>query len=221
MNNKRAIVLVSGGMDSLVTAAIANIENDEVYFLHIKYGQKTMKKEFVCFESICEYYKPAGSKCVDISYLKDFGGSSLISSSSEKFNSLVPTTYVPFRNGNLISIAASWAEVLGASGIYIGAIEVEGSDYPDCRLDFFKALENAINIGTKEDCKIKINTPLIHKTKADIVTLGIELYAPFEISWSCYFEDEIACGHCDSCILRLRAFEKNGLKDPIDYKDIN
>ena len=226
----KAIVLVSGGLDSLVTASIACNENDEVYFLHINYGQRTERKELKAFQKICDFYKPKDKKIVKIDYLKDFGGSSLtdkkikIPINIEPFE--IPNTYVPFRNGNMIAIATSYAEVINGNDelqnnaikIYIGAIEVEGSNYPDCRSIFFQHLEKAINYGTKNETNIQINTPLISMTKADIIKLGHELKVPFELSWSCYSENDTACGVCDSCFLRLKAFAEAGIDDPIVYR---
>jgi len=214
----KAIVLVSGGMDSLVTACIAQRENDEVYFLHIDYGQRTSKKELEAFNKICEYYKPADSKIIEIGYIKEFGGNSLtdtqqILPDGESKPSDLPNTYVPFRNGNMIAIACGWAEVINANRIYIGAVEVDGVSYPDCREVFFKALEVALNHGTKDSFCVEIKTPLIRCTKAEIVKLGAEMGVPFDISWSCYQGDEVACGVCDSCVVREKAFR--GMKNEV------
>ena len=220
---KRAVILLSGGMDSLVTTAIAQKENDELYFLHASYGQKTELKEKECFDNLVKYYKPAGILNVNLSYLKEIGGTSLIDNDLEitdhQFDDdSVPNTYVPFRNGNLIVIATSWAEVIGANKIYIGAVEEDSSGYPDCRETFYNALNKAIDLGTKDETKIEIVTPIIHKTKGEIVKLGEELEAPFQYSWSCYRNNDEACGTCDSCYLRLKAFKEANLVDPIPYK---
>ncbi|MCB5249938.1 MAG: 7-cyano-7-deazaguanine synthase QueC [Candidatus Cloacimonadales bacterium] len=219
---KKAIILASGGMDSLVTTAIAKNENDDIYLLHTNYGQRTEDKELMAFRSICSHYSPKDILIVNIDYLAQIGGNSLTDKSIDvPKNKLgeedVPNTYVPFRNGNLIAIATSWAEVIGAQSIYIGAVEVDGSGYPDCRKIFYDQLEKAINYGTKEDTKISIKTPLIHKNKSEIIKLGKTLNVPFELSWSCYNNNDIACGECDSCILRLRAFDEAGIIDPIKY----
>ena len=220
---KKAVILLSGGMDSLVTTAIANQENDELYFLHANYGQKTQAKEQECFNNLVQYYHPKDILNVDLSYLQQIGGTSLIDPQQEitDHNPLdsnsVPGTYVPFRNGNLIVIATSWAEVIGAQSIYIGAVEEDSSGYPDCRESFYLALNKAIDLGTKDETIITIKTPIIHKTKAEIIKLGEELQAPFEFSWSCYRNNDLACGTCDSCYLRLKAFKEAGLKDPIPY----
>ena len=221
---KKAVILVSGGMDSLVTAAIAKEENDEIYFLHANYGQKTQLKEKECFDNLVQFFHPQDILIVDLSYLKDIGGTSLINDSEEIFDhdssklNEVPNTYVPFRNGNLVVIATSWAEVLGAQSIYIGAVEEDGSGYPDCRESFYKALNKAIDLGTKDKTKIEIKTPVIHKNKSEIIKIGQKLNAPFQYSWSCYRDNEKACGTCDSCYLRLKAFAEAGLVDPIPYR---
>ncbi|MCK4654296.1 MAG: 7-cyano-7-deazaguanine synthase QueC [Candidatus Cloacimonetes bacterium] len=218
----KAIVLVSGGMDSLVTAAIAKNKCEKIYFLHLSYGQKTARKELNVFQKIKEFYQPADTLVVEVSYLKQIGGSSLTDANIpvKDFtgSSGVPDSYVPFRNAHLITIATSWAEVIGADKIYIGAIEEDSSGYPDCRESFYKSFEKTIDIGTKEETKIEIITPIIHKTKADIIRIGKELGVPFELSWSCYRNNDIACGKCESCVLRINAFKEAGMKDPIPYE---
>jgi len=226
--SKKAVILLSGGMDSLVTTAIASKENDELYFLHANYGQKTQQKEQECFDNLVQYYHPKDILNVDLTYLKQIGGTSLIDSNKQikdhdsETAHLVPDTYVPFRNGNLIVIATSWAEIIGAQSIYIGAVEEDSSGYPDCRESFYHALHKAIELGTKDETKIEIRTPIIHKTKTEIIKLGKELNAPFNFSWSCYRNNDVACGTCDSCYLRLKAFKEAGLEDPIPYvNDIN
>lgn len=223
----KSIILVSGGMDSLVTTAIADKESDEIYFLHLNYGQRTQKKEAEAFENIVNHYKPKDVMITNIDYLVKIGASSLtdqnirVKDHSEN-NGDVPDSYVPFRNGNLLAIATSWAEAIGAQRIYIGAVEEDSSGYPDCRESFYKAYEKAINLGTKDDTHIKIFTPIIHKTKAEIIKIGKELNVPFEYSWSCYKNNDVACGVCDSCHLRIKAFKEAGIKDPIPYAiDIN
>lgn len=220
----KAVILLSGGMDSLVTLAIAKHENDEIYLLHANYGQKTESKEQECFDNLVKFYQPNGILNIDLNYLKQIGGTSLICGGDEikdhkKDDNSVPDTYVPFRNGNLVVIAASWAEVIGANRIYIGAVEEDSSGYPDCRESFYKSLNEAINLGTKDETNIEICVPVIHKSKAEIIKIGKKLEAPFEYSWSCYRENEEACGTCDSCFLRLNAFKEAGLIDPIKYRD--
>ncbi len=218
---KRGIVLTSGGMDSLITTAIAQKENDEIYLLHANYGQRTEEKELKAFNAICDYFKPNGHLIVNIDYLARIGGNSLTDHNLDvprnELSDSVPNTYVPFRNGNLISIAASWAEVLEAQSLYIGAVEADSSGYPDCRKVFYEQLENAINLGTKEDTQISIKTPIIDKMKHEIIQIGRQLNVPFELSWSCYVDNQTACGECDSCLLRIRAFKQAGIKDPIPY----
>lgn len=218
----KGIVLVSGGMDSLVTAAIAADECDDLYFLHLNYGQITEKRELHAMKEIEKFYNPQKSLVVDIAYLKQIGGSSLTDDTIKVKDYTgeegVPDSYVPFRNGHLVTIAVSWAEVIGASRIYIGAVEEDSSGYPDCRETFYKALEKAVNEGTKPETKITLHTPIIHKRKSEIIKLGKELNAPLEMSWSCYKENEKACGTCDSCVLRINAFKEAGLCDPIPYK---
>jgi len=219
---KKAIVLVSGGMDSLVTTAIAENECNELYFLHLNYGQKTEKKELEMFQRICEFYQPEDKLIVDVSYLKQIGGSSLTDDKIpvKEFDdsNKVPDSYVPFRNAHLLTIATSWAEVIKADRIYIGAVEEDSSGYPDCRESFYHSFEKAIALGTKDETKIKIITPIIHKKKSEIIKIGKELGVPFELSWSCYRNNEIACGVCDSCVLRLKAFKEAGMIDPIQYE---
>lgn len=223
-NNHPAIVLVSGGMDSLVTAAIAASENEDLAFLHLNYGQKTELKELSCFNSIAEFYNvnKAKQKVIDVTFLKEIGGSSLTDDSIDVKNyqgdsNEIPDSYVPFRNTHIIALAVSWAEVIGAKKIYIGAVHEDSSGYPDCRPSYYEAYNNLIKEGTKEG-DIKIITPIIHMTKDQIILKGQDLGAPLEKSWSCYKENELACGICDSCALRLRGFEKANLKDPISYK---
>jgi len=218
----KGIVLVSGGIDSLVTAAIAKEECDELYFLHLNYGQKTETREMRAFRQLTEHYHPKDVLVVDVSYLKQIGGSSLVDNNLEikDFDGSegVPNSYVPFRNGHLVTIATSWAEVLGAERIYIGAVEEDSSGYPDCRESFYVALEKAINAGTKDETNIKICTPIIHKRKSETIKIGMELGAPLALSWSCYRNNEIACGKCDSCVLRINSFKEAKIKDPIEYE---
>jgi len=225
MSKEKAIVLVSGGMDSLVTAAIAAGFYD-LAFLHLNYGQKTEKRELKAFNDIAEYYKVGENDrlVVSIEYLAKIGGSSLTDSSievskSDLSSTEIPATYVPFRNANILSIAVSWAEVIGAKKIFIGAVEEDSSGYPDCREVFYEAFNKTIELGTKPDTNITVVTPIIHIKKPGIVKKGIELNAPFELSWSCYKNNDKACGECDSCVLRLRGFELAGFRDPIIYEN--
>jgi 7-cyano-7-deazaguanine synthase len=219
-----AIVLVSGGMDSLVTAAIAKEEVENLAFMHMNYGQKTEKKEMQCFSNIADHYqvKESHRKTIDMGFLKQIGGSSLTDDSIEvkKYDgdeSEIPSSYVPFRNSLIISLAVSWAETIGAKKIYIGAVHEDSSGYPDCRPSYYEAMNALIQQGTKEG-NIQVITPVIHLSKDQIVKKAIELKAPLSISWSCYQKEDKACGVCDSCALRLRGFQKAGLEDPIDYE---
>ena len=217
-----AIVLISGGMDSCVTAAIAKTENEEIAFLHISYGQRTERRERRAFNDIADFYGVTKRLDVSIEYLARIGGSSLTDPSIEVSEAdleskEIPTSYVPFRNANMLSIATSWAEVTGAQKIYIGAVAEDSSGYPDCRPEFYEAFEKAIEKGTKPETVIRIETPIIGLSKAEIVRKGIALGAPLELSWSCYRSEDLACGICDSCALRLRGFERAGASDPIAY----
>lgn len=217
-----AIVLVSGGMDSCVTAAIARRDYEELAFLHVNYGQRTEARERQAFNEIADYYGAERRLDVSIEHLARIGGSSLTDRSMEVTeadlgNKEIPTSYVPFRNANILSIATSWAEVIGAPSIYIGAVAEDSSGYPDCRREFFDAFEKTIEAGTRPGTIIRIVTPIIDLSKAEIVKKGIELGAPLELSWSCYRSEDVACGTCDSCALRLRGFARAGIDDPISY----
>lgn len=218
-----AVVLVSGGMDSLVTAAMAYETTKDLAFLHLNYGQKTEAKELECFHKIADHYHVAPNlrKIIDVSFLKQIGGSSLtddgIDVKKYKGDSAeIPDSYVPFRNTHIVSMAVSWSEVLGAKKIFIGAVYEDSSGYPDCRPSYYKALNALIKEGTK-DGDIEVITPVIMMKKEEIVKKAIELNAPLQYSWSCYARGDKACGVCDSCALRLTGFQKAGLEDPIEY----
>ncbi len=218
-----SICLVSGGMDSCVTAAIAAGEADELAFLHVSYGQRTESRERRAFNDIADHYGVEKRLDVSIEYLARIGGSSLTDermnvTEADLSSKEIPTSYVPFRNANMLSIATSWAEVIGATAIYIGAVAEDSSGYPDCRPEFYQAFQKTINEGTKPDTNITIRTPIIHLSKAEIVKKGIELNAPLYLTWSCYRNEDLACGTCDSCALRLRGFDAAGITDPISYK---
>jgi 7-cyano-7-deazaguanine synthase len=220
----KAIILVSGGMDSLVTAAIADREY-EMCFLHLNYGQRTEKRELKAFNDIAEHYNVKERLNVNVEHLSKIGGSSLTVSSigvtkADLNYKWIPSSYVPFRNANILSIGVSWAEVIGAQKIFIGAVEEDSSGYPDCREVFYVAFNKVIELGTKPDTNIVIKTPIIHLKKYEIVKKGAELKAPFELSWSCYQNEDKACGVCDSCALRLRGFQLAGINDPIEYEII-
>jgi 7-cyano-7-deazaguanine synthase len=217
-----AVCLVSGGMDSLVTAAIANQEANQLAFLHVSYGQRTEEREHRAFQEIADHFGVKKRLVVSLEHLAIIGGSSLTDqnvavTTANLAGKSIPTSYVPFRNAHLLSIATSWAEVIGANFIYIGAVAEDSSGYPDCRPEFFEAFQQVIMRGTKPETVIEIRTPVIAMKKSDIVKLGRTLESPFELTWSCYRESERACGDCDSCALRLRAFRAAGLADPIPY----
>lgn len=217
-----AIVLVSGGMDSCVTAAMAAAENDVLAMLHLSYGQRTEERERRAFNEIADHYNVAIRLDVSIEYLAEIGGSSLTDpsidvSEADLDSTKIPTSYVPFRNANMLAIATSWAEAIGATSIYIGAVAEDSSGYPDCRPEFYQAFQKVIDTGTRPESCIEIRTPIIHFSKAEIVRKAVSLNAPLHLTWSCYRSSEQACGTCDSCALRLRGFEQAGIADPIDY----
>ena len=221
MTQPKAVVLMSGGMDSCVTAAIAAAEC-RVAALHSSYGQLTEARERRAFTEICDFYGIAERLVLDQSYLGKIGGSALtdpgISLREADLEATdIPASYVPFRNAHFLSAAVSWAEVIGASRIYIGAVEPDSSGYPDCRPEYYRIFNMLIQAGTRPETRIEVLTPLIHLRKHEIVKKGIEFSAPFHLSWSCYRNSEEACGTCDSCALRLRAFEQAGVKDSIPY----
>ena len=217
-----AVCLVSGGMDSCVTAAIAREENEELAFLHVSYGQLTEARERRAFEAIADFYGVRRRLAVSLEQLARIGGSSLTDASipvSEADLSApgIPTSYVPFRNAHLLAVATSWAEVTGARRVYIGAVPEDSSGYPDCRPEFYEAFQRVIEAGTRPETRVEIRTPVIHLRKSEIVRRGMELGAPLNLTWSCYSEEGRACGRCDSCALRLRAFREAGVEDPIPY----
>jgi len=217
-----AICLVSGGMDSCVTAAIANEENDELAFLHVSYGQRTEKREREAFAALADHYRVKSRLVISLEHLAKIGGSSLTDVSipvtaANLSAAGIPSSYVPFRNAHLLSAAVSWGEVINATAIYIGAVAEDSSGYPDCRPEFYDAFQNVLDIGTKPETRITVETPVIAMRKSEIVQRGIELGAPLHLTWSCYKESESACGNCDSCALRLRAFREAGVTDPIPY----
>jgi 7-cyano-7-deazaguanine synthase len=216
----RIVVLLSGGMDSCVCAALATREGTAAA-LHISYWQRTEERERRSFLSICDRLHIHDKLVVRNEACRAIGGSALTDESiavpeSHNIAQDIPVTYVPFRNAHFLSVAVSWAEVLGAEKIYIGAVEQDSSGYPDCRPAYYEAFNEVIRQGTKEG-NIEIVTPLIGLRKSEIVRLGLELGAPFDLTWSCYSRQDRACGVCDSCVLRLRAFEAAGAKDPIPY----
>lgn len=218
-----AIVLVSGGMDSCVTAAIAHTQY-QLALLHVNYGQRTESRELKAFNDIASYYNIPGDRILisNIDYLSKIGGSSLTDprmnvQDAQVDTKEIPTSYVPFRNTHLLAIAVSWGEVIGAKKVFIGAVEQDSPGYPDCRPSYYEAFNNLIKIGTKPTTCIEVETPLIHKNKSEIVKTGVSLGAPLHLSWSCYKNTDKACGRCHSCFLRLKAFKEAGVKDPILY----
>ncbi len=222
MGKELAVVLLSSGMDSAVCASVAS-QNYRLAFIHFQYGQKASQKELECFNKLVEFFKPEKVQIIELPFLKAFGGSSLLVEEleiPEKQENGIPSTYVPFRNGIFLSIATAWAEVIGAKKIFIGVNEVDFSGYPDCRKEFVTTFNQAINIGTKPETDIEIETPIINLTKKDIVKLGVKLGTPFHLTWSCYKGGEKACGRCESCRLRLKAFKEAGVPDPIPYENV-
>jgi 7-cyano-7-deazaguanine synthase len=225
MSSKKelAIVLVSGGMDSLAISAMAN-EKYDLAMLHLNYGQNTEDKEFECFQKIAQHFNVPNhlQKYIDMTFLRQIGGSSLtdnkikVASYTGEDTEEIPSSYVPFRNTHIIAMAVSWAEVLGATRIYIGAVEEDHMGYPDCRPSYYQAYNELIKQGTKEG-NIEIITPIIHMTKDKILSEILKFNAPIESTWSCYDRSDKACGVCDSCGLRLKAFRTLGLKDPLSY----
>ena len=221
-SKSRAVVLVSGGMDSCVCAALA-ARDFEVAALHVSYGQRTEERERRAFLAVCERLGIRDRMVVRNEALPAIGGSALTDPriavpESAVLGHDIPVTYVPFRNAHFLAVAVSWAEVLGAEKVYIGAVEPDSSGYPDCRPAYYEAFNRVVKTGTREG-KIEIVTPLIALRKSQIVTLGLELGAPFDLTWSCYSHQDQACGACDSCVLRLRAFREAGEKDPISYAE--
>jgi 7-cyano-7-deazaguanine synthase len=217
----RSVVLLSGGMDSVVCGALA-VRDTEAAALHVSYGQRTEARERRAFTAICDRLGIANRLLLRNEALAQIGGSALTDSAlavpkaGEDIGSDIPITYVPFRNAHFLSAAVSWAEVIGATRIYIGAVEQDSSGYPDCRPAYYDAFNQVIRAGTRAG-NIAIVTPLIHLRKAEIVRLGLELGVPFDLTWSCYVREDRACGVCESCVLRLRAFAATGAADPVPY----
>ncbi len=219
-----AVISLSGGLDSCVAAAIAKAEGFELALLHADYGQLTEARERRAFHDIADFYSVPQNRRLVISFenLRKIGGSALTDSNiplpeGDLQREGVPVSYVPFRNAHLLATAVSWAEVLQAPHIFVGFVEEDSSGYPDCREAFLKSFEATANLGTKPETNLKLHAPLIHLHKAQIVAKGLALGAPLHLSWSCYQGEEEACGHCDSCLLRLRGFHEAGAQDPIPY----
>ncbi len=221
---EKAVVLLSGGMDSCVTAAIA-ASRYEVAALHSNYGQRTAARERRAFEDISDKLGIKQRLVIDQRYMSAIGGSALTDneipvpefSRGSMGAEGIPVTYVPFRNAHFLSAAISWAEVICASRVFIGAVEQDSSGYPDCRPEYYRAFQTVSEVGTRPETSIRIETPLIHLSKTEIIRRGLALGAPLELSWSCYQQGDTACGRCDSCALRLRAFHMAGTPDPAPY----
>jgi 7-cyano-7-deazaguanine synthase len=221
-SKSRAVVLLSGGMDSCVCAALA-VRDHQAAAVHVSYGQRTEERERRAFLGVCDRLAIRDRLMVRNDALRAIGGSALTDpniavpeSAITGLGNEIPVTYVPFRNTHFLSVAVSWAEVLGAEKVYIGAVEQDSSGYPDCRPAYYQAFNQLVKTGTK-DGRIEVVTPLIGLRKSEIVTLGLELGAPFDLTWSCYSREDRACGVCDSCVLRLRAFQEAGAADPVPY----
>jgi len=227
---RKAVVLLSGGMDSCVSTAIARERHGagNLALLHAGYGQRTQERERHAFEDIADFYGVRERLVVQLDHFRAIGGSALtdknISVPENEFGaaglngSTIPVTYVPFRNAHFLSVAVSWAEALGAGAIYIGAVAEDSSGYPDCRPEYYRVFQELIRVGTRPETQIEIMTPVIQWKKSEIIRRGIELVAPLHLTWSCYQNEDIACGACDSCLLRLRAFAEAGVTDPIGYR---
>lgn len=222
----KAVVLVSGGMDSCVTAAIAQTTH-RLAFLHASYRQRTEQRERQAFDAIADFFGVRERLVAQLDHFKQIGGSALTQESirvpegeanAPVSASSIPVTYVPFRNAHFLSVAVSWAEVIGANAIFIGAVAEDSSGYPDCRPEYYRVFEQLANVGTRPETQITIATPVIGMRKSAIVKKGVELCAPLDLTWSCYQYGDEACGACDSCRLRLQAFAEAGVPDPIPYR---
>ncbi|HEU4401080.1 MAG TPA: 7-cyano-7-deazaguanine synthase QueC [Candidatus Polarisedimenticolia bacterium] len=216
-----AIVLLSGGMDSCVTAAIARQDHD-LALLHVGYGQRTEARELRAFREIAAHYGVTRTLVTRLDHLRAIGGSALTDPmrdavEARRAGSSIPETYVPFRNTHLLAVAVSWGEVIGARRIFIGAVEEDSSGYPDCRAEYYVAFNRLLRVGTRPETDLTVVTPLIQMSKAEIVRQGLRLQAPFHLTWSCYTESEAACGRCESCRLRLKGFREAGATDPLPY----
>jgi|SRR5262252_748586 len=228
--NRKAVVLLSGGMDSCVCTAIARDRHgaEDVALLHASYGQRTESREAKSFREIADFYDVKQRLLVRLEHFRTIGGSALTDptiavpenelGTSAQTGGAIPVTYVPFRNAHFLSVAVSWAEAIGAGAIYIGAVAEDSSGYPDCRPEYYKVFQELVRVGTRPQTDIKIVTPVIRMRKSEIIGRGSELGAPLHLTWSCYQNADEACGVCDSCLLRLQAFEQAGLRDPIPYR---
>jgi 7-cyano-7-deazaguanine synthase len=220
--NKKAVCVMSGGMDSTLSAHMMKRDGYEIVGVHFNYDQRTQTKELECFHKICNDLNVTKKYVLDLDFFKQLGASALTDKSIEVptggVEEGVPVTYVPFRNGIFLSMAAAIAEKEGAEVISIGVVEEDSSGYPDCRENYIKSMQESINLGTKDETKIEIKMPLVHLQKSQIVEKSLELDVPLHHTWSCYKNEEFACGVCDSCRLRLNGFKLAGVKDPIPYE---
>jgi 7-cyano-7-deazaguanine synthase len=226
----KAVVLLSGGMDSCVSAVIALEKHGarNLALLHASYGQRTEKREKRAFQEIADWLEVRERLTVQLDHFRAIGGSALTDAriavpenelgAAGPQGSAIPVTYVPFRNAHFLSAAVSWAEAIGAGAIYIGAVAEDSSGYPDCRPEYYQVFQELIRVGTRPETQIEIVTPVITLKKSEIIRRGMELGAPLQLTWSCYQSEDVACGTCDSCLLRLRAFAEAGVPDPIPYR---
>src|SRR5215472_12417467 len=231
-DSRKTVVLLSGGMDSCVSTAIAREKHGagNIALLHAGYGQRTQHRERRAFEEIADFYGVRGLLVVQLDHFRVIGGSALTDKriavpenelgGPGPAGSAIPVTYVPFRNAHFLSVAVSWAEVIGAGAIYIGAVSEDSSGYPDCRPEYYRVFQDLIRVGTRPETRIEMVTPVIKLKKSEIIRRGTELGAPLHLTWSCYRDEEMACGACDSCLLRLRAFAEAGATDPIPYQPV-
>ena len=231
-DGRKAVVLLSGGMDSCVSTAIARERHGagNIALLHAGYGQRTQRRERRAFEEIADFYGVRERLVVQLDHFRAIGGSALTDEriavpenelgAPGPHGSAIPVTYVPFRNAHFLSVAVSWAEAIGAGAIYIGAVAEDSSGYPDCRPEYYKVFQELIRVGTRPETQIEMVTPVITMKKYEIIRRGLERGAPLHLTWSCYQDEEMACGTCDSCLLRLRAFAEEGARDPIPYRRV-
>jgi len=229
-SSKKAVVLLSGGMDSCVCAAIARERHgaENVALVHAGYGQRTQERERRAFEEIADFYGVKQRLVVQLDHFRAIGGSALTDAkitvpenalgANGAHRSEIPVTYVPFRNAHFLSVAVSWAEAIGAEAVYIGAVAEDSSGYPDCRAEYYEVFQDLVRVGTRPETQIEIATPVIRMKKNEIIRRGMELGAPLHLTWSCYQGEDRACGVCDSCLLRLKAFAEAGVPDPIAYR---
>jgi 7-cyano-7-deazaguanine synthase len=221
-DNNLAVILVSGGLDSCVAAAVAGRDFNLAFF-HANYGQRTVHRELRAFRDLAVFFQPRHTFEAELNFLGHMGGSSLTDTHQQVPEAAteppgLPSTYVPFRNTIIIAAAVAWAEVIGASAIFVGANEIDGPGYPDCRPEYYQAYDRLVALGTGPETHITLRTPLIRLDKAGIVRLGLELQAPLELTWSCYQNEDRACGRCSSCRVRLKGFAQAGVTDPIPYE---